>query len=138
MTEPYLIDKRKNKNFVIQNKFYLKTYGLKNYKTFGKGIIVINLLLLDCDILNEDDLINNQAQEDKQITLQQPLSYIPETNFWYKVLHLKIKKKHQIDLKKKSSGDNQLLVIFIKDVSVEHFSIYSLKIDFSKAEKLKN
>ena len=133
MTEPYLIEKKRNKNFVIQNKFYLKNYGVNNYKTFGKGIIVINLLLLNTDVLNEDDLSNNQVQEDKDITLQQPISYIPETSFWYKILYLKIKKKHQIDLKIKSSSDNQILVLFIKDVSVEHFSIYSLKIDTYQA-----
>ena len=131
MTEASLLDKRKNKNFVIKNQFHLKNYGLKNYDIFGKGIIVINLLLLDCDILNEDDIINSQVEDEKDITLQQPISYIPESNFWFKVLYLKIKNKHQIDLKKKYSNNERLLVIFIKDVSVEHFSIYSLKIDLS-------
>lgn len=134
MTESLVIDKRKNKNFVIQNKFFLKTYGLKNYEFFGKGIIVINLLLLDCDILNEDYIdymINNQAQNEKDINLQQPLSYIPESNFWFKVLYLKIKKKHQIDIKKKYSDNKRLLIIFIKDLAVEHFSIYSLKLNKS-------
>jgi hypothetical protein len=129
MTEPSVIDKRKNKNFVIQNKYYLKTYGLKNYEIFGKGIIVINLLMLDCEILNRDDVENYQAENEKEITLQQPLAYVPETNFWFKVLYLKIKKKHQIDIKHKNDSTNNLLIIFIKDVSVEHFSIYSIKTD---------
>ena len=129
MSNPSVLDKRKNKDFVIQNKFYLKTYGQKNYQLFGKGIIVINLLMLECDNLNQDDLENYQAQEETDITLQQALSYIPESNFWFKVLYLKIKKKYQIDIKKKYTPGDRLLVVFIKDVSVEHFSIYALKAD---------
>lgn len=129
MTEPSVIDKRKNKDFVIQNKYYLKTYGLRNYEIFGKGVIVINLLMLNCEILNENDLDNYQAEEERDITLQQPLAYIPEINFWFKVLYLKIKKKHQIDIKQKYNNSDHLLIIFIKDVSVEHFSIYSIKIN---------
>lgn len=127
MTEPFLLDKRKNKNFVIQNRYTLKKYAVYNYQKFGKGVIVINLLLLDTDILSKNDLINNQAKEKKDITLHQTLSYIPENSFWFKVIYLKIKKQHQIDIKQKYDFNKQSLIIFIKDASVEHFSIYALK-----------
>lgn len=128
MTEPFLIDKRKNKNFVIQNRYTLKKYAVRNYQKFGKGVIIINLLLLDTDILTKDDLINYQAEEKKDITLHQTLSYIPENSFWFKVIYLKIRKQHQIDIKEKYDFNNQSLIIFIKDASVEHFSIYALKL----------
>lgn len=131
MADPSVLDKRKNKDFVIQNKFYLKAYGQKNQQFFGNGIIVINLLMLEFDNLNQEDLDKYQAQEEADITLQQALSYIPESNFWFKVLYLKIKKKYQIDIKKKYTTGDRLLVVFIKDVSVEHFSIYTLKTDLS-------
>ena len=127
MTEPVLEEKRKNKNFVIQNRFSLQDYGRKNYKRFGRGIVVINLLLLETDRLTKDDLLNNEVEEEKDITLHQPLSYIPEKNFWFKMIYLKIKKKHQIDIKDKYDLNKQFLIIFVKDASVEHFSIYSLK-----------
>ena len=129
MADPSILDKRKNKDFVIQNKFYLKAYGQKNQQIFGNGIIVINLLMLEFDNLNKEDLDKYQVQEEADITLQQALSYIPESNFWFKVLYLKIKKKYQIDIKKKYTTGDRLLVVFIKDFSVEHFSIYTLKTD---------
>ena len=132
MTDPLLLDKRKNKKFVIDNKFILRKYALQNQQKFGKGIIVINLLLLDTDILDEEDIKNSETEDEKEITLQQPLSYIPEKNFWFKMLYLKIKKKHQIDIKKDYDFSQQSLVIFVKDASVEYFSIYSLKLESSK------
>lgn len=131
MADPSVLDKRKNKDFVIQNKFYLKAYGQKNQQFFGNGIIVINLLMLEFDNLDQEDLDKYQAQKEADITLQQALSYIPESNFWFKVLYLKIKKKYQIDIKNKYTTGDRLLVVFIKDVSVEHFSIYTLKTDLS-------
>ncbi len=56
-----------------------------------------------------------------------PVYYIPQTNFWFKILSLKIKEKHQIDITVNNSQD-RFLVVFIKDDSIEHFSIYSLHI----------
>lgn len=128
MTETARIDKRKNKKFVIDNRLYLKKYALSNSRHFGRGVVVINLLLLDTAILTEEDIINNQKQE-TEITLHKPLSYIPENNFWFKMLYLKIKKQYKIDLKEQCSNDNQFTIVFIKDPSVEHFSIYSLKLE---------
>jgi hypothetical protein len=127
MTEPVLEDKRRNKNFVIQNRFFLQDYGHKNYEKFGRGIIIINLLLLNTDVLTPDDILNNYVEEYKEITLHQPLSYLPEKNFWFKMIYLKIKNKYQIDIQEQYDLDRQFLIIFIKDASVEHFSIYSLK-----------
>ncbi len=121
------MDKRKNKNFVIQNRYILKEYAVNNCKKFGRGVIVVNLLLLNTEILTQDDILNNQAQSKKEITLHQELSYIPENSFWFKVVSLKIKKQHQIDIQQNYDLDKQILIIFIKDASVEHFSIYALK-----------
>ena len=123
------IDKRKNKNFVINNRFFLKQYALKNHSIFGQGIIVVNLLLLKTDILEEQDLINYEesiGQQDPSV--HQPISYIPKQNFWFKMLSLKIKKKYQIDIQAEDNYQKKFLVIFIKDASIEHFSIYSLKL----------
>ena len=47
------------------------------------------------------------------------------------MLNLKIKKKYQIDIQTDSQFDNKFLIVFVKDASVEKFSIYSLKLDDS-------
>ncbi|MCC0177507.1 hypothetical protein I4641_11010 [Waterburya agarophytonicola K14] len=122
------LDKRENKNFVINNKYFLKQYALKNRDLFGNGVIVINLLLLKTDIVSEQNIPNYEIEDDKELTIHQAISYIPQNNFWFKMLNLKIKKKYQIDIQEKDSTDNKTLVIFVKDASVEHFSIYSLKL----------
>ena len=127
MTNSSPIDKRKNKSFVINNKLLLKQYALKNYEFYGRGIIVINLLLLNTDILNDIALIDHEPVEDP--TVHQPMSYIPKSNFWFKMLSLKIKKKYKIDIQAEKNFDNKFLVVFIKDASIEHFSIYSLKLE---------
>jgi hypothetical protein len=127
MNDVLLTEKRKNKNFVIQNRSLLKQYAVENFRKFGRGAIVINLLLLDKDILTPEDLQENQASEAEDITLQQSFCYIPIDNFWFKMLYLKIKNKHQIDLKEQYNFDEQFLVIFIKNTSMDNFSIYTLK-----------
>jgi len=122
------LDKRKNKNFVINNKYFLKQYASKNYACLGKGIIVINLLLLKTDTIDEQDIQNYEAESDQDLTIHQPISYIPQNNFWFKMLNLKIKKKCNIDIQNEDIAENKFLVVFVKDASIEHFSIYSLKI----------
>ena len=126
-TNPSL-DKRKNKNFVINNKYFLKQYASKNYDLFGKGIIAINLLLLKTDIIEKQDIPNHEAESEREITIHQPISYIPQNNFWFKMLNLKIKKKYKIDIQKEYSENNKFLIVFVKDASIEHFSIYSIKL----------
>lgn len=121
------LDKRKNKNFVIKNQYLLKQYALKSQEFMGKGIIVINLLLLKTDIIDEQDLQNYDIESDNELTIHQPISYIPKDNFWFKMLNLKIKKKYKIDIQEKGTG-NKILVVFVKDASIEHFSIYSVKL----------
>ncbi len=118
------LDKRKNKSFVINNKLFLKQYALKNHENLGQGIIVINLLLLKTDIVRD----NSELESNEEPTVHQAISYIPRSNFWFKMISLKIKKKYDIDLKEKSTRDREFLVVFIKDASIEHFSIYSLKL----------
>ena len=124
------IDKRKNKSFIINNKSLLKQYALKNQELFGRGIIVVNLLLLDTDITNATALIEDLAgEEPEEPTVHQPISYIPKSNFWFKMLSVKIKKKYKINIQSEKNFDNKFLVVFIKDASIEHFSIYSLKLE---------
>jgi len=118
------LDRRKNKSFVINNKHFLKQYARKNYEIFGQGIIVINLLLLKTDLIEDSD----RQESDGEPTVHQAVSYIPQRNFWFKMLNLKIKKKYDIDIKEKSDRDREFLVVFIKDASIEYFSIYSLKL----------
>ncbi len=122
------LDKRKNKNFVINNKYFLKQYALKNHDLFGKGIIVINLLLLETDIIEEQDMLTREVENNRDITIHQPISYIPQNNFWFKMLNLKIKKKYKIDIQEEDSMNRKFLVVFVKDASIEHFSIYSIKL----------
>lgn len=122
------VDKSKNKNFVINNKFLLKQFAHKSYDFWGDGVVVVNLLLLRNEILDHQDLdisTYNPTKEDP--TIHQAISFIPRQNFWFKMLSLKIKKKHQIDIQSAESHTDKFLIVFIKDASIEHFSIYSLK-----------
>ena len=122
------LNKRQNKNFVINNKYFLKQYALKNYSCLGKGIIVINLLLLKTDILDEQDITDASIGAEEDFTIHQPISYIPQNNFWFKMINLKIKKKYNINIQEEDSIKDKFLIVFVKDASVEHFSIYSIKI----------
>ncbi|MBE9044212.1 hypothetical protein IQ255_07330 [Pleurocapsales cyanobacterium LEGE 10410] len=127
MTNSSAIDKRKNKNFVINNKTLLKQYAIQNREFFGQGIIVVNLLLMNADLLNGKALFT--LEPGTEPTVHQPISYIPKSNFWFKMLSLKIKKKYQIDIQEAKNFDNKFLIVFVKDASIEHFSIYSLKLE---------
>ena len=120
------LDKRRNKSIIANNKSLFKQYALKNYEIFGKGIIVVNLLLLKNDNLDELNLVvdNKNYQE---LTVHQPVSYIPKSNFWFKMISLKIKKKYQIDIQAEQE-ESKFTIIFVKDASIEHFSIYSIKV----------
>ena len=120
------LDKRRNKSIIANNKSLFKQYALKNYEIFGKGIIVVNLLLLKNDNLDELNLVvdNKNYQE---LTVHQPVSYIPKSNFWFKMISLKIKKKYQIDIQAEQEK-SKFTIIFVKDASIEHFSIYSIKV----------
>jgi hypothetical protein len=127
MSPNYSLDKRQNKDFVIKNKYFLKQYALKNYELFGQGIIVVNLLLLKTDIVEQQNAIVYQINNEQEPTVHQAISYIPRHNFWFKMIGLKIKKKYEIDIQATENTAQKYLVVFIKDASIEHFSIYSLK-----------
>ncbi|MEM8831426.1 MAG: hypothetical protein AAGE96_19000 [Cyanobacteria bacterium P01_G01_bin.19] len=122
------LDKRKNKSFVINNKRFLKQYALQNYSSLGKGIIVVNLLLLKTDILTEEDITEITLLNEDDLTIHKPISYIPQHNFWFKMLNLKIKKKYEINIQDKEEDGKKFLIVFVKDASVEHFSIYSIRL----------
>ena len=128
MSDNSSLDNRKNKSFVANNKYFLKQYALKNYESFGEGIIVVNLLLLNIDVVDEQDLSNEEMDNEQEQTVHQPISYISRKNFWFKMISLKIKKKYNIDIQEESNLNKKFLVVFIKDASIEHFSIYSLKL----------
>lgn len=128
MTNISSLDTRKNKSFVINNRSILKQYALKNSKILGSGIIVVNLLLLNRESIDELNLTDENLEAGQETTVDQPVSYIPQENFWFKMISLKIKKKHQIDIQAESSSDQKFFIVFIKDASIEHFSIYSIKV----------
>jgi hypothetical protein len=127
MTDNSSLEKSSNKSFITNNHELLKDYAQKKQQSFGLGIIVINLLLLKTDKTGKvDELILRDTDLDEP-TIHQPISYVPWDNFWFKTINLKIKQRHKIDLQAENSTD-QVLIVFIKDVAIEHFSIYSLKL----------
>lgn len=123
-------EKRRNKKFIINNSEALKQYAIANQKKLGIGIILINLLLIEDDILRAKDLEERllPSGEDRQLSLKHSIAYIPIVNFWFKIVRLKIKKKYNIDIKKDYDLENKFLIIFVKDAALESFSIYSVKL----------
>ena len=124
------IEKRRNKQFIINNSEALKKYAITNQKNLGLGIIILNLLLIENDILKAQDICDRPSPsgEARQLSLKQPIAYIPLVNFWFKVIRLKIKKKYDIDIKKDYNLESKFLLIFVKDAALESFSIYSVKL----------
>ena len=124
------IEKRKNKTFIINNSQILKQYAINNQKKAGIGIIIVNLLLVEDDILKAKDIddLPLPAGEDRSSSLKQPIAYIPLLSFWFKIIRLKIKKKYNIDIKKDYDLESKFLFVFIKDAALETFSIYSVKL----------
>lgn len=127
MIDDSALDKRKNKQLIVNNQDVLKRYAIKNYELFGKGIVVINLFLLKTDSLQKLDTINSELENTQEPAVYQPVSYIPQGSFWFKIIELKIKKKYQIDIQEQGDLPDKLLIVLIKDDSIEHFSIYSIK-----------
>ncbi|BAZ46180.1 hypothetical protein NIES4102_32090 [Chondrocystis sp. NIES-4102] len=125
------IDNRKNKSLIVNNKSFLKEYALKNYNIYGSGIIVINLLLLNTDSLNDLNLTEHDQENGQEYTIQQPIAYIPKSSFWFKMISLKIKKKYKIDIHTPENMDDKFFIVFVKDASIEYFSIYSLKLSIN-------
>ena len=132
-------EKRRNKQFIINNSEALKQYAITNQKKLGLGIIILNLLLIENDILKAQDICDRvrtsplhdrplPSGEDRQLSLEQPIAYIPLLNFWFKIIRLKIKKKYNIDIKKDYDLESKFLLIFVKDAALESFSIYSVKL----------
>lgn len=117
---------RNNKKFIINNSSLLQKFAQKHQEYFGFGIIVINLLQLKTENINESDLLDQESSAWQEPTVHQPVSFIPKDNFWFKMINLKIQKKHQIDLQAQNDTD-KIFVVFIKDDAMEHFSIYTIK-----------
>ena len=131
MTDSSQVDKRKNKKFIINNSQIIKQYALTNRKNLGRGIIIINLLLIKDNRLTDRDIDYQPfvSNEEQQFSLKQPISYLPLDNFWFKIVRLKIKKKYEIDIKHDYDLEKKFLIIFVKDISLENFSIYSIKLN---------
>jgi len=133
MTDNSSLEKSSNKSFITNNHALLKEYAQKKQQLLGSGIIVINLLLLKTDQLDKTDgLLAADLTELNEPTIHQAISYIPCDNFWFKTINLKIKQRHKIDLQAENNAD-QISIVFIKDVAIEHFSIYTLKLRNSQS-----
>ena len=134
---PRATENRSNKQFIIKNSKNIKKYALNSQKKFGNGIIVINLTLVENGLLTEQDLIVRSVNQDNESkneekTLVSPISYVISNSFWFKIIRIKIKKKYGIDIKTDYDLDKQFLLVFVKDPSLESFSIYSIKIGKDK------
>jgi competence transcription factor ComK len=132
MTDNSSLEKSSNKSFITNNHALLKDYAQKKRQSFGLGIIVINLLLLKTEKIDGLNLLDTDLAELNEATIHQPISYIPCDNFWFKTINLKIKQRHKIDLQAENNAD-QISIVFIKDVAIEHFSIYTLKLRNSQS-----
>ena len=116
----------KNKEFVVMHKSLLKQYAQKKQQILGSGIIVINLLLLETAKIEELNLLNFDPDQEEEANVHQPISYIPENSFWFKMISLKIKKKHNIDIQAEEGNGEKVFIVLIKDAAIEYFSIYTI------------
>ena len=115
MSNSFQIEKRRNKKFIISNSELLKQYAITNRKNLGRGIIVINLLLIENDVLKVKDLEEQPlpSGEDSSSTLKQPIAYIPLVNFWFKIIRLKIKNKPASHNQQQRRWESAILLIVI-------------------------
>lgn len=118
--------KSKNKSFIVNNSLLLQEYVRRNQEFYGSGIVVVNLLLLKTENLAELDVLNFVLDKTIEPTVHLPISYIPQNNFWFKMIDLKIRKKHKINLLVEDNSD-KIYIVFIKDDAIEYFSIYTIK-----------
>ena len=124
---------RTNKKFIKDNSKSLKKYAINCKKKFGDGIIVINSTLVQNRLLTDEDFIIPSFKQDNQSTGEEntwvnPISYLVNNGFWFKMLRIKIKKKYHIDIKTDYDLGQYFLLVFIKDSALESVSIYSIKI----------
>ena len=123
-------EKRRNKEFILNNSSLLRKYALQNQDTLGTGVIIINLPFVEKKHLKHQDIqyYSPESTAEKNFSLQQPLSYLPVGNFWFRAIKLKIKNKYQIDIEKDYDLESKFLFVFIKDCEMEYFSIYAVKL----------
>ena len=119
--------KSKTKSFITSNSLLLQEYAYRNKEFYGSGIIVVNLLLLKTKNIAELNLLDSALDKTIEPTVHLPVSYIPQNNFWFKMIDLKIRKKHKINIRAENNT-NKIHIVFIKDDAIEHFSIYTIKI----------
>ena len=129
MSESHLQERSNNKKFIVKNSAFLKRYALQCKSLMGVGVITINLTKIDDFILQEKDFVIQDCDDSQSsISLQTPIAYVPESNFWFKIIYLKIKKKYEINIKQDYDLSQNFLLVFIKDTTLENFSIYYLKL----------
>lgn len=126
MADNFSVEKSSNKSFIANHHSLLQDYAEQKRQIFGLGIVVVNLPLVKPDKIDELNLLDPDVIEQQDATIHQPISYVVQGNFWFKLITLKIKKKHQIDLQAKNNSD-RIPIVFIKDDNIEHFSIYTIK-----------
>ena len=126
MTNNSASENSKTKNFVINNRQLLKQYVETKQDSIGLGIVVVNLLLLATADSEDLNLSAEDLESWQEPSIHQPVSYIPKNNFWFKMISLKINKKHKVDLQVETSIE-KTFVVFIKDSALENFSIYAIK-----------
>ncbi len=129
MSESHLQERSNNKKFIIKNSSFIKKYALDCRAKMGVGVITINLTQISDFTLKEEDCIIQECDDSQNsISLQTPIAYVPEGNFWFKIIYLKIKKKYKINIKKDYDLSQNFLLVFIKDDTLESFSIYYLRL----------
>ena len=129
MSESHLQERSNNKKFIVKNSAFLKRYALDCKSLMGIGVITINLTEIDNFILQDKDFVIQECDHTQNsISLQTPIAYVPEKNFWFKIIYLKIKKKYEINIKKDYDLTKNFLLVFIKDSALENFSIYYLRL----------
>jgi len=126
MVDNLFSERSKNKEFVVKHKSLLKQYAQKNRELLGAGIVVVNLLLLETANVDELNLLNSDPKC-QEPSVNQPISYIPRDSFWFKMISLKIKNKHQIDIQEEEGKAEKVFVVLIKDAAIEYFSIYTIR-----------
>jgi len=111
MVDNLFSERSKNKEFVVKHKSLLKQYAQKNCELLGAGIIVVNLLLLETANVDELNLLSSDPEEWQEPSVNQPISYIPRDSFWFKMISLKIKNKHQIDIQEEEGKAEKVFVV---------------------------
>lgn len=124
MTDSSSLEISRSKSFIANHRLLLKQYAQKNRDFFGPGVIFVNLLMISSNTADKVKFLEKEPGNGQELTIHQPISYIPQGNFWIRTIGMKIRKRYQIDIQQEKK--NKTFIVFIKDVDLEHFSIYTI------------